>query len=46
MDPWDVFSELCCQVVEEQNVFLEVTIIGNCVSMGLYPYCEEDFEND
>ena len=43
MDPWDVFSELCCQVVEEQNVYLEVTIYNGSINMALWPYNEEDF---
>lgn len=46
MDPWDVFSELCRQVVEKQNVYLEVTIYNGSISMSLWPYNEEDFEEE
>ena len=46
MDPWDVFSELCRQVVEEQNVYLDVTIYDGGINMTLWPYNEEDFEED
>ena len=43
MDPWELFSELCRQVVEEQNVHLDVTIIGNNIQMMLMPIdCYDD----
>lgn len=46
MDPWDVFSELCRQVVEEKNVYLEVIIYNGSISMSLWPYNEENFEEE
>jgi hypothetical protein len=46
MDPWDVFSELCRQVVEEGNVFLDVLIYKNGIEMQLMPLDEEDSEGD
>jgi hypothetical protein len=46
MDPWDVFSELCRQVVEEGNVFLDVLIYKNGIEMQLMPLDEEDNEGD
>jgi hypothetical protein len=46
MDPWDVFSELCRQVVEEGNVFLDVLIDKNGIEMQLMPLDEEDNEGD
>ena len=46
MDPWDVFSELCRQVVEEVNVFLDVLIYKNGIEMQLMPLDEEDNEED
>ena len=46
MDPWDVFSELRRQVVEEGNVFLDVLIYKNGIEMQLMPLDEEDNEGD
>ena len=46
MDPWELFSELCRQVVEEQNVYLDVTIIGNHIQMMLMPVGEIEEEDD
>jgi hypothetical protein len=46
MDPWGVFSELCRQVVEEGNVFLDVLIYKNGIEMQLMPLDEEDNEGD
>lgn len=46
MDPWEVFSELCKCVVEEQNVFLDVLICQNGIEMQLMPMGEEDIEED
>ena len=46
MDPWDVFSELYRQVVEEGNVFLDVLIYKNGIEMQLMPLDEEDNEGD
>lgn len=45
MDPWELFSELCRQVVENGNVYLDVTILGGNVSMTLWPYCP-DIDDD
>lgn len=44
MDAWELFCELCKQVVENQNVYLEVVIIPGSIEMRLYPVDEE--END
>lgn len=46
MDPWDVFSELCKRVVEDQNVYLDVLICPNGIEMQLMPMGEEDIEED
>ena len=46
MDPWDVFSELCRQVVEEGNVFLDVFVYENGIHMQLMPMDEEKIEGD
>lgn len=46
MDPWDVFSKLCRQVVEEGNVFLDVLIYKNGIEMQLMPMDEEDNEGE
>jgi hypothetical protein len=46
MDPWKLFSELCRLVVEEQNVYLEITILGGHIQMALWPYNEEGFDED
>lgn len=47
MDPWQIFSELCRRVVEEQNVYLDVTIIGNNIQMTLTPIDRyDDFEDE
>lgn len=42
MDPWELFSKLCKIVVEEQNVYLEVTVIPGCAKMVLLPLDEYD----
>ena len=44
MDPWELFSELCRRVVEEQNVFLDVIITNGMVEMMLMPYDEDGEE--
>lgn len=44
MDAWEIFCELCKQVVESQNVYLEVVIMPGNIEMRLYPVDEE--END
>lgn len=46
IDPWDVFSELCRRVVEEQNVYLDVLIFKDGIEMQLMPLDEEDNEGD
>lgn len=46
MDPWKIFSELCRQVVKEQNVYLEVSIFDGHIEMALWPYKEENFDED
>ena len=44
IDPWILFSELCRQVVEQQNVYLEVIISNGAIGMSLYPL--EDLEGE
>ena len=44
IDPWILFSELCRQVVEQQNVYLEVVISNGVIGMSLYPL--EDLEGE
>ena len=46
MDPWEIFSELCRRVVEDQNVYLDVVILGNYITMELSPYDATYFEDD
>ena len=46
MDPWDVFSKLCRQVVEEGNVFLDVLIYKNGIEMQLMPLDEEEEDGE
>lgn len=42
MDPWQIFSELCKVVVEEQNVFLDILVTKQGVEMMLMPMEEDD----
>lgn len=42
MDPWELFSMLCQRVVEEQNVYLDVIVMGNNIEMMLMPVGEEE----
>lgn len=42
MDPWELFSGLCRRVVEDQNVYLDVIILDNCISIELMP-CDAIF---
>ena len=42
MDPWELFSELCKIVVEEQNVFLDVLVTEKGIEMMLMPTEDED----
>lgn len=45
MDPWKLFSELCRQVVVENgNVYLDVTICDGQIYMTLWPYEDDYFE--
>ncbi len=44
MDAWEIFSELCRRVVEEQNVYLDVMITAVGVEMMLMPWEEGDDE--
>lgn len=46
MDPWELFCELCRQVVEEGNVYLDVLFFKNGIEMQLMPLDEEDNEGD
>ena len=47
MDPWIMFASLCKLVVEEQNVYLHVTISNGVLEMLLFPYSEDwDDESD
>ena len=41
MAAWEIFSELCRRVVEEQNVYLDVMITAVGVEMMLMPLDEE-----
>ena len=42
MDAWEIFSELCKKVVEEQNVYLDVFISSGEIEMMLMPWEEDD----
>lgn len=44
MDPWEIFSEMCRRVVEEQNVYLDVLITGSGIELMLMPI--DDWEGD
>lgn len=46
MNPWELFSYLCKQVVEEQNVYLDVMVTSMGIEMMLFPYNEEEYETD
>lgn len=46
MDPWEMFCELTRQVVENQNVFLDVYISREGVTMQLMPYGEFEEGDD
>jgi len=37
MTPWELFSFLCKQVVEEQNVYLDVLVTSAGIEMMLWP---------
>lgn len=42
MDHWELFSELCKIVVQEQNVFLDVLVTEKGIEMMLMPTEDED----
>ena len=44
MDAWEMFSELCKTVVEEQNVYLDILVTRNGIEFQLMPMGEEDEE--
>lgn len=48
MDPWDIFSEMCRQVVEQQNCYLDVLIGKGMIEMQLMPLGddEEDYDEE
>lgn len=46
MDPWKMFCELTRQVVENQNVFLDVYISREGVTMQLMPYGDDEEGDD
>lgn len=46
MDPWEMFSEMCRQVVENGNVYLDVNICGEQIFMTLWPYDEEEGDDE
>ncbi len=47
MDPWELFSELCRRVVEDQNVILEVMVINReRILMSLTPIVDDFDEED
>lgn len=46
MDPWQLFSELCQRVVEDQNVYLDVLITPAGIEMMLMPMDKEEDEDD
>lgn len=45
MDPWEMFAEMCRQVVENQNVILDVIISNGHIGMTLSPI-GEDLDED
>ena len=45
MDPWKIISELCRQVVEEQNVYLDVLVTHAGIEIMLLPYNEEECDD-
>lgn len=45
MDVWEIFSELCQRVVEDQNVYLDVLITGAGIEMMLMPL-EKEWEDE
>ena len=46
MDPWEMFCELTRRVVEDQNVFLDVYISKEWMTMQLMPYGEWEEDDE
>lgn len=46
MDLWELISELCRRVVEEQNVYLEILIMDNQCRIQLMPLDDYEEEED
>lgn len=46
MDVWEMFSELCRQVVEEQNVYLDINVTPRNIQMMLMPLYDEEEEEE
>lgn len=46
MDPWEMFCEMTRRVVEDQNVFLDVFISKDGVTMQLMPYGEWEEDDE
>lgn len=46
MDPWDIFSEMCRQVVERQNCYLDVLIGKGMIELQLMPLGEEEGDHE
>ena len=46
MDPWEVFSEMCKLVTENQNVYLDVLITTNGIELMLMPWEEGEEEEE
>lgn len=46
MDAWEIFCELCKRVVENHNVYLEVFISREGVTMQLMPYGDDEEGDD
>jgi hypothetical protein len=40
MDPWQLFAELCKQVVEQQNVYLDILVTQAGIEIMLMPMGE------
>lgn len=45
MDPWQLLSELCRRVVEDQNVYLDILVTNVGIEMMLMPLDKEDEED-
>ena len=42
LDPWQMFSEMCKRVAEDQNVYLDVLVTNGGVEMMLMPIDEDE----